>query len=709
MPPSPFDSLSDTSTLPDASEDERYRCLAEAAFEGVVLTKDGIIVDGNPPFFAMMMYDRETLIGTPVLNLVVSDHRERVAHKIDTHDEMPYESECVRGDGTIIDVEVRGRDMMYGGTDVRVTAVRNISERTSAERRLRRARDRLRGQVRQHTDALVSLNRALRGDAHTRVAAPQDQKWMALTASEVGMGILTPEAVFIEANEAFARIFGYDTPSRLTGRSWRALFSADTVRHINEDVLPAAREHNGWSGEISGRRADGEPVHLGVSMIVMDAGGLILVCRDITKKKEAEASLRQYAQRLENLREIDQAILSAQSPQAIAEAALQRMWHVVPCVRSSVVLFDDDHSEGEVLAYFHDGDTRLGNGLRFPIEAFRLTDAVRNGEAEVVSDITTVEQTEILEQLSDEGIRSYISLPLMVEGDLIGMVNLGADQTDAFREDYRHVAREVANQIAIGIRQARLLEQVQEQTERLEQRVAERTAELESFTYSVSHDLRTPLRAIDGFARLLREQYADRLDDEGQRLLDIVYDSAQKMGTLIDGLLALSRMGRRDMRCRRVDMEALVHEVADDLLRTLEARAVDLHIGDLPPIYGDRSMLQQVFTNVLSNALKFTRHCTPARIDVTARETGDAIVYTVQDNGAGFDMAYADKLFGVFQRLHDESDFEGTGVGLAIVERIVQRHDGRIWAEGEEDNGASFFISLPSGRRGSSGGRRSHA
>ena len=693
MPPTTDSSAS--LSLPD---EDRYRCLAEAAFEGVVFTQDGIIRDGNAQFFEMLGYDRDALLGTSVFNLVPPSHRETVERKIETGDEQPYEIQCVHRNGSVIDVEVRGRSMRYGDEHMRVTAVRNITDRKTTERELKRTRDHLQHQVQEHTDALVSMNEMLRGNIQPSAkqgAAPQRQKWMALTASDVGMGVLSPGEMFLEANEAFARIFGYDRPDAITGRSWDVLFDASTAAWLESDVLPNAINSGGWAGEVNGRRPDGVPVHLGVSIIVMEEGGLIFVCRDITEQKEAEAALRQYAQRLENLREIDQAILSAQSPKAIAEAALQRMWHVVPCVRSSVVLFNDDHTEGEVLAYFYDGDTRLGNDLRFPIEAFRVTDAARQGNAEVVPDIKAVEPTPILQRLKDEGIRSYVSIPLMVDDRLIGQVNLGADQRGAFGDEYLRVAREAANQIAIAIRQARLLEQVQEQTERLEQRVAERTAELESFTYSVSHDLRTPLRAIDGFARLLREQYAHKLDDEGQRLLDVVYDSAQKMGTLIDGLLALSRMGRRDMRRQTVDMEGLARDVVDDVLRTEPDRPIDVDIKDLPHARGDRSMLQQVFANLLSNAVKFTRNESPAKIFVRGEVQDDEVVFTVKDNGTGFDMAYASKLFGVFQRLHDASDFEGTGVGLAIVERIVKRHDGRVWAEGTEGEGATFAFALP--------------
>ena len=236
----------------------------------------------------------------------------------------------------------------------------------------------------------------------------------------------------------------------------------------------------------------------------------------------------------------------------------------------------------------------------------------------------------------------------------------------------------------------------------LERRVAERTAQLEaanqeidSFSYSVSHDLRAPLRAIDGYAQILKEDYSDRLDDEGRRLIGVVRDRAQRMGELIDELLLFSRLGRSPLAEARIDMASQVHGVIDEIAAAGTGPLPRIEVGALPAASGDAALIRQVWANLISNAVKFTGKRADARIAVRGSNMDGELVYCVEDNGAGFDMRYYDKLFGVFQRLHDAAAFPGTGVGLAIVQRIVTRHGGRVWAEGKPGEGAVFFFSLP--------------
>jgi light-regulated signal transduction histidine kinase (bacteriophytochrome) len=218
--------------------------------------------------------------------------------------------------------------------------------------------------------------------------------------------------------------------------------------------------------------------------------------------------------------------------------------------------------------------------------------------------------------------------------------------------------------------------------------------ELETFTYSVAHDLKAPLRSIDGFSQILLKSYHDKLDEDGREHLRFLRESAQHMGQLIDGLLALSRVTRSEMHSEEVDLSALAHAAVARLRTSQPDRPVDVVILEGLEDRGDPRLLTAMLDNLLANAWKFTGRRDAARIEFGVRSTDGDRVYLVRDNGAGFDMAFASRLFGVFQRLHAASDFEGTGVGLATVRRIVSRHGGRLWAEGEVDVGATFYFTL---------------
>jgi PAS domain S-box-containing protein len=236
----------------------------------------------------------------------------------------------------------------------------------------------------------------------------------------------------------------------------------------------------------------------------------------------------------------------------------------------------------------------------------------------------------------------------------------------------------------------------------LEQRVRERTASLESanremeaFTYSVSHDLRAPLRAIDGYLMILQDEYESKLDPEALRITQTVRENARKMGRLIDELLEISRVNRQEMRRAQVDVEELVRDVFDELTNPLTRRRITFQVCGIPPIVGDPFFLRQIWTNLISNAIKFSGKREQAEITIRSELQEDGVVYSIRDNGAGFDMQYGEKLFGVFQRLHSANEFEGTGIGLAIVQRLAQRMGGRVWAEGELGKGATFYVLLP--------------
>jgi signal transduction histidine kinase len=320
------------------------------------------------------------------------------------------------------------------------------------------------------------------------------------------------------------------------------------------------------------------------------------------------------------------------------------------------------------------------------------------------------------------------SAPIVVEGEVIGYLKIGqvflsppdlsffeaqADETGFDKDAYLAAINDVpvveelklremiryysslasmTGTLALQAYQYKLLsDKLAKRTEQLEYV----TSELEAFTYSASHDLRAPLRHITGYIDLFNKKYRDQLTGQGAHYFDSIYDSAKQMGRLIDDLLQFSRNGRIDLMRQEADMNAIVDECLKAIKQEDKANDVDWHIGNLPKAYGDRSMLKLVWYNLMDNAVKFTRHTSNARIEIGSNIQEEGPVYYIRDNGVGFDMRYADKLFGVFQRMHSVEQFEGTGIGLATVKRIIARHGGRIWAHAEENKGAAFYFTLP--------------
>ncbi|MEO8226131.1 MAG: PAS domain S-box protein [Gemmatimonadota bacterium] len=545
--------------------------------------------------------------------------------------------------------------------------------------------------------------RQTRLEERTRALQESEQRFKQLVdAAQEGIWVIDDRGATTYANQRMADLLGH-AHGELNGRP------------IFDFVDPSARgeaqrllANTGVSRTIRDlrfRRRDGTELWatIAINPIVGRDGefvGTVAMLSDVTERKHAEDRVRRTAERLRALHELDQAVLAADSPADVGAAALQHLRRLVPCQRCTVVLYDFA-AETALMVAGYAGDAPLA-GETFALADFSPPATLQRGTIREVHDVAALaDRPAVLERVIAHGVRSMLSVPLRVDGETIGELNIGAGQPGPLAAEYREIALEVATPLAMAIQQARLREQVARHTVELERRVAERTAELreanaelEAFSYSVSHDLRAPIRHIGGFAQLLIDEHSERLDATGRHYAERIRNGARDMAALVDDLLNLARVARQDVVRRRTDLTAMVHDLRDEIGIHSPGRAIEWDVEPLPAVDADPALLRVALGNLLSNAVKFTAPREHAKIRVYAVEAEGQSGLAVADNGVGFGMAHADRLFGVFERLHHSDEFEGTGVGLAIVRRIAQKHGGRAWAEGEPGHGATFFLTV---------------
>jgi PAS domain S-box-containing protein len=617
--------------------EERFRMLVEGVkdYAIVMLDPQGRITSWNAGAEWMIGYRAEEILG---------QHFSRFYTAEDVQKHQPEQAlRTAAAEGRHEEENWRTRK---GGSKFRANVVLTA---------LRDERGQLRGfaNVTRNITERIKVQDALR---------ESEQRFRLLVEGVVDYAIYTldPEGRVTLWNNGGERLMGYSA-EEIIGQPFARLYTReDREQHKPEEILREAATHGRFEEEGWRVRKDGSRflANTLTTAVHDDAGqlcGFSRISRDVTARHQTEQALRK------------------------SEQLYRTVASNIP--NGFVAIFDTD-----LRFLLVDGKEALESiGLsKERLQGKTVGEIVPAGKYALVEPIYrgALDGTEVTTELPCED-RTFLvnALPLR-NGD--GKIYAGIV-------------------LALDITERRLVEdRVRKLNEQLEQRVRERTAELEAankeleaFSYSVSHDLRTPLRHIDAFTQLLQKGAARKLDQQSRRHLETIAQATRQMNQLIDGLLALSRTDRAELHKTALGLNDLVKAARQDLRQDAEGRTIQWVVGALPEVRGDPALLRQVMVNLISNALKYTRPRAEARIEIGASETESETVVFVRDNGVGFDAKYADRLFGVFQRLHSNEDFEGTGIGLANVRRSIERHGGRTWAEGAVDAGATFYFSLP--------------
>jgi len=430
-------------------------------------------------------------------------------------------------------------------------------------------------------------------------------------------------------------------------------------------------------------------------------GGLSL---DITDKTLAEEEIRRYTRRLEILQEIDSIVLETLSFETVSHSVLENLQKLVPC---SVIALNEIHGENNVVSAIYMDSERFSfieSDKLYPVNS-EFAQELKDNKVIIIDDANEddiCDRMLIRSRLIKEGMHSLIYISLMVGEELLGFIAFVAEPAHFFSKINQEILIDIAQHLSMVLKQVRLTEAVKRHSADMETKVDERTEqlllankELESFSYTMAHDLRSPLRSIDGFCTILMEDYISKLDEEAIKLFNVIQQNTRKMDSLIKELLELTKLNPYNLKQKKVNMGKVVNNALERMF-TPEVRAMfDIHITALPEVYADEILIHQVWKNLIDNAIKFSMPKQEKKLEIGSYQKDDDLVYYIKDGGVGFNMKYIDKIFIPFQRLHTEAEFEGNGIGLAIVHKIIQRHNGTIWAESAVGVGTTFFFSLP--------------
>ncbi|BAZ52212.1 two-component hybrid sensor and regulator [Nostoc sp. NIES-4103] len=537
-----------------------------------------------------------------------------------------------------------------------------------------------------------------RNETRRRASFFENRLQSLLNQLNVGVFRAIPDGGLLEVNSAFLRVLRVKSLDEIRSNS-----NFDAIFSKAGDLTPQRRRER----ELKLCRADGSLIWLAVNETLNTTNGEAVIdglIEDITGRKRAEESLKRYATRLRTLQELDRSILRAMSPTGIAQAALAATYPLLPCQVLDVTLFDLSTQQATVLAVQSNDGIDLSIGETFPLSDFCHIETLQQNQALLIENLAEQPRLYLLQQrLFDQGIRLIMNVPLIAQGQLIGCFNLGAIQPRSLTDEDMDNAYEVANQLAIAIEQSRMREELHRYTEQLEQLVSNRTQQLEeansaleAFAYSISHDLQEPLRAMRGFASILLEEYDTALNSVGQDLLHRLASSVERMDNLLVDLLAYSRLSRVDLPVQPINLNLLVRQVLTQLEPSLQEKQAQVIVTEpMLEVVGNYRTVEQVITNLLTNSIKFVAAGVQPQVKLWTQRRDRSVRLWVEDNGIGIQPQHLERIFAVFERLHSIEAYPGTGIGLAIVRKGIERMGGQVGVESAVGQGSRFWIELP--------------